>query len=127
MGRGKASGITFEAPKLPLQTEDYVPKTPEEMQRGREQKEWLFAGLTNSKTTIERIWMEAKKDGKTKFEVSFKEDLTGGKITQQRVADIVRQWAFETYKGKLALERYDSEKKIIVFRFSEETEFIESR
>ncbi len=64
--------------------------------------------------------MQATQINRQTFEMSLSWDLTGnGAISHDRVADILRQWVFETYKGKLGFELYDEIKGRLHFRVRE--------
>ena len=97
-------------------TKEETRKTRHEMARERDQKEHIFERFDGSKNIIEDAWAEAKHARKDTFSLHITFDLTsGGLLSRDRVADIIRQWVVETYNYELGLDSYDDKKNEVRF------------
>ena len=101
---------------------EYVGKTKEQMAAERQQKEYIFELLNSGKDVVDKAWANMRQTDQEVFALTLTEgiDLTNnGLLSRDRVADFIRQWVFETYKGRLGLEHFDAQRRLIHFRFKE--------
>ena len=97
----------------------------EQMADEREQKAFINNLFNSGKEVIEATWDKARLARKKTFTLTIANDLTKvGLVSREQVASIIRQWTFETYNGRLGLERFDDTHRQVCFRIAEEPEAI---
>ena len=95
------------------------------MAEERDQKAFINNLFTGGRNVIEKAWDKARLERRKTFTLTISNDLTKvGLISRDQVADIIRQWTFETYNGRLGLERFDDTHRQVCFRVAEEPEAI---
>lgn len=100
-------------------------KSKERMADERDQKAFIKDLFDGGRNSIEKAWDKARLERRKTFTLKVSNDLTKiGLISRDQVASIIRQWIFETYDGRLGLERFDDTTRQISFRIAEEPEAI---
>ncbi|MEK7156475.1 MAG: hypothetical protein AAB790_01560 [Patescibacteria group bacterium] len=100
-------------------------KSKDQMAEERDQKAFINNLFTGGRNVIEKAWDKARLERRKTFTLTISNDLTKvGLISRDQVADIIRQWTFETYNGRLGLERFDDTHRQVCFRVAEEPEAI---
>ena len=93
------------------------------MREERIQEELIVQVLNDLKEEIDAAWRRARGTREGTFLIDLSRDLTcAGLLSRKRVADIIRQWTFETYEGYLGLEYFHDKEKQVQFRFKENPE-----
>ncbi len=108
-----------------LRQGDYKPKPKEQLTAERDQRESIRSLFAVRRDVLEKAWKRAQGERKRTFTLKTQSDLTrNGLISREDVASTIRQWTFETYNGRLGLERFDDAQREVCFRFAEEPEAI---
>ncbi len=79
----------------------------EDIRLRQSQREAIVTILDSAQTQIKDLHRRAKLLSENTFKYHFQTNLNGDVFDDLRVATIVRQWIFLTYRGTLGLERYE--------------------